>query len=127
MRRLLFLASIIVLVDTSFYAAITPLLPDLVEEYGLSKTGAGVLAAAFPIGTFMGGLPGGWLAARIGVRPTVLIGLGLMTGASVAFAFAQTILVLDLAASSRASAAPRRGRARWAGWPPPRRRRSAGR
>ena len=97
MRRLLLLASIIVLVDTSFYAAITPLLPDLVDEYGLSKTGAGLLAAAFPIGTFMGGLPGGWLAARIGVRPTVLIGLGLMTGASVAFAFAETILVLDLA------------------------------
>ena len=97
MRRLLLLASIIVLVDTSFYAAITPLLPDLVDEYGLSKTGAGVLAAAFPIGTFMGGLPGGWLAARIGVRPTVLIGLALMTGASVAFAFAETILVLDLA------------------------------
>jgi MFS family permease len=97
MRRLLLLASIIVLVDTSFYAAITPMLPDLVDEYGLSKTGAGLLAAAFPIGTFLGGLPGGWLAARIGVRPTVLIGLGLMTGASVAFAFAETILLLDLA------------------------------
>ncbi len=97
MRRLLILASIIVLVDTSFYAAITPLLPDLVDEFGLSKTGAGVLAAAFPIGTFMGGLPGGWLAARIGVRPTVLIGLALMTGASVAFAFAESIVVLDVA------------------------------
>jgi MFS family permease len=97
MRRLLILASIIVLVDTSFYAAITPMLPDLVDEFGLSKTGAGLLAAAFPIGTFLGGLPGGWLAARIGVRPTVLIGLGMMTGASVAFAFAESIVVLDLA------------------------------
>ena len=97
MRRLLLLASIIVMVDTSFYAAITPLLPDLVDEYGLSKTGAGLLAAAFPIGTFMGGLPGGWMAGKVGVRPTVLLGLALMTGASVAFAFAETILVLDLA------------------------------
>ena len=97
MRKLLVLASIIVLVDTSFYAAITPLLPDLVEEYGLSKSGAGLLAAAFPIGTFMGGLPGGWLAGRVGVRPTVLLGLALMTGASVAFAFANTIVLLDLA------------------------------
>ena len=97
MRRLLFLASIIVMVDTSFYAAITPLLPDLVEEYGLSKTGAGLLAAAFPIGTFMGGLPGGWMSAKVGVRPTVLLGLALMTGASVAFAFAGSIVVLDLA------------------------------
>ena len=78
MRKLLLLASAVVLVDTSFYAAITPLLPDLTEEFGLSKTGAGVLAAAYPIGTFVGGLPGGWMAARVGVRPTVLLGLALM-------------------------------------------------
>ena len=40
MRALLLLASAVVLVDTSFYAAITPLLPDLTEEFGLSKSGA---------------------------------------------------------------------------------------
>src|SRR3954454_23616246 len=97
MRKLLFLASVIVLVDTSFYAAITPLLPDLTEQYGLSKTGAGVLAAAYPIGTFVGGLPGGYMAARVGVKPTVLVGLALMTGASVVFAFADSIVVLDIA------------------------------
>lgn len=97
MRALLLLASIVVLVDTSFYAAITPLLPDLTEEFGLSKTGAGVLAAAYPIGTFAGGLPGGWMAARFGVKPTVLTGLALMTLASVGFAFAHTIVLLDLA------------------------------
>ena len=97
MRKLLFLVSIVVLVDTSFYAAITPLLPDLTEEFGLSKTGAGILAAAYPIGTFVGGLPGGLMAARIGVRPTVLVGLALMVVASVAFAFAGSILLLDIA------------------------------
>src|SRR3954470_14531727 len=97
MRRLLLLASVIVLVDTSFYAAITPLLPDLTEQFGLSKTGAGLLAAAYPIGTFAGGLPGGWMAARIGVKPTVLFGLTLMTITSVVIAFADTIVVLDLA------------------------------
>ncbi len=70
MRKLLLLVSIVVLVDTSFYAAITPLLPELTDEYGLSKTGAGILAAAYPIGTFVGGLPGGFMAARVGVRPT---------------------------------------------------------
>lgn len=97
MRKLLLLASIVVLVDTSFYAAITPLLPDLTDEFGLSKTGAGILAAAYPIGTFVGGLPGGIMAARVGVRPTVLTGLALMTAASVAFAFANDIVVLDVA------------------------------
>ena len=97
MRKLLFLASAIVLVDTCFYAAITPLLPDLREEFGLSKTGAGVLAAAYPVGTFVGGLPGGWMAGRVGVRPTVLLGLALMTLASVVFAFAESVVVLDAA------------------------------
>jgi MFS family permease len=97
MRKLLLLVSAVVLVDTSFYAAITPLLPDLTDEFGLSKTGAGVLAAAYPIGTFVGGLPGGWMAARVGVRPTVLAGLALMVLSSVAVAFAGSILLLDIA------------------------------
>src|SRR3954451_895527 len=97
MRKLLLLVSAVVLVDTSFYAAITPLLPDLTEEFGLSKTGAGVLAAAYPIGTFVGGLPGGWMAARVGVRPTVLAGLALMVVSSIAFAFAGSVLLLDVA------------------------------
>src|SRR3954453_2457319 len=97
MRKLLLLVSAVVLVDTSFYAAINPLLPDLTEEFGLTKTGAGVLAAAYPIGTFVGGLPGGWMAARVGVRPTVLAGLALMVLSSIAVAFASSILVLDIA------------------------------
>src|SRR3954466_10039466 len=97
MRKLLLLVSAVVLVDTSFYAAITPLLPDLTEQFGLTKTGAGILAAAYPVGTFFGGLPGGWMAARVGVKPTVLLGLALMTLASVAFAFAESIVVLDVA------------------------------
>jgi MFS family permease len=42
-------------------------------------------------------LPGGWLAARLGTRPTVLVGLGLMSVSSVAFAFAESIVVLDVA------------------------------
>ena len=75
MRRLLFLASAIVFTDTLFYAAIVPLLPTYVDDFDLSKTGAGVLAAAYPAGTFLAALPGGWLAARIGVRPTVIVGL----------------------------------------------------
>jgi predicted MFS family arabinose efflux permease len=97
MRKLLLLVSAVVLVDTSFYAAITPLLPDLTEEFGLSKAGAGLLAAAYPVGTFVGGLPGGIVAARVGVRPTVLLGLALMVLSSIAVAFAGSILVLDVA------------------------------
>ena len=37
------------------------------------------------------------MAARVGVRPTVLLGLGLLVVASIAFAFADSIVVLDIA------------------------------
>jgi MFS family permease len=97
LRRLLLLASSIVFLDTVFFAAIVPLLPTYAAEFDLTKTGAGVLAAAYPAGTFIGALPGGWLTARIGVRPTVVVGLTTLIAASLAFAFANSILVLDVA------------------------------
>jgi predicted MFS family arabinose efflux permease len=96
-RPLLLLACAIVFVDTTFYAAITPLLPHFEDQFDLSKSGAGVLTAAYPAGTFAGALPGGYLAARAGVRATVLLGLALMIVSSVAFAFADSIAVLDAA------------------------------
>ena len=56
-----------------------------------------MLAAAYPAGTFVGALPGGWLTARIGVRPTVVLGLSTLILSSLAFAFANSIVVLDVA------------------------------
>jgi MFS family permease len=96
-RRLLLLAAAIVFLDTSFYAAITPLLPHFVEEFGLSKTGAGVLVAAYAAGTFAGAIPSGWLVARAGVRATVLAGLTMLSITSLAFAFAPSAPVLVVA------------------------------
>jgi predicted MFS family arabinose efflux permease len=96
-RRLLVLACAIVFVDTTFYAAITPLLPHFEDDFGLSKSAAGVLVAAYPAGTLVGAIPGGYLAARAGVRATVLLGLALMVVSSLAFAFADSIAVLDTA------------------------------
>jgi MFS family permease len=97
LRRLLYLASAIVFLDTVFFAAIVPLLPTYAADFDLSKTGAGLLAAAYPAGTFVGALPGGWLTARIGVRPTVVLGLATLIASSLAFAFANSIVVLDVA------------------------------
>jgi MFS family permease len=111
MRRLLLLVSSVVLVETAFYAVITPLLPELSATYGLTKGQAGVLAGAYPAGTFAGALPGGWLAARLGVRPTVLIGLAVMVLTSLVIAFAGSILVLDVARFFQGAA----GAACWAG------------
>jgi MFS family permease len=96
-RRLVLLVGAIVLVDTMFYAAITPLLPKLAAELDLGKNGAGVLTGAYAAGTLVGSLPAGWLIARTGVKATVVLGLTLMSLACLAFAFADTIIVLDAA------------------------------
>ena len=80
-----------------FFAAITPLLPEYSEELGLSKASAGLLSASYGVGALVGSLPAGWLAARWGVRPTVLLGLAVLGISSVVFGFAQNVLLLDLA------------------------------
>ena len=97
MRRLFWLVAAVVLVDTMFFAAVAPLLPQYADDFGLSKTGAGVLAAAYPAGTFAAAVPAGWIAARWGVKPTLLLGLALLGVSSLAFAFAHTIVLLDAA------------------------------
>jgi MFS family permease len=97
MRRLFLLVAAVVLVDTMFFAAVAPLLPHYSDELDLSKTAAGVLTAAYPAGTFAGSLPGGWLAARWGVKPTLLCGVAMLGVTSLVFGFANHIVLLDAA------------------------------
>jgi MFS family permease len=97
MRRLLLLVGAIVFVDTMFFAALTPLLPEYAVDHDLSKAGAGLLSAAYALGALFGGIPGGVAAARLGVRPTVLIGLGGMAVTTLTFGFADNIVLLDVA------------------------------
>jgi MFS family permease len=97
MRRLLLLVCAIVLVDTSFYAAITPLLPYYADHEHLSKTAAGILVGAYPAGTLLASLPAGWAAARVGPRPLLICGLAILSGTSVMFGLAHSIVLLDVA------------------------------
>jgi MFS family permease len=97
MRRLLFLVGAIVLVDTMFFAALTPLLKHYVDELELGKAGAGVLQAMYPAGALVAAIPGGIAAARFGVKPTVMIGLTLLAVTTVAFGFADSFWALTLA------------------------------
>jgi MFS family permease len=96
-RRLLILVGAIVFVDTMFFAALTPLLPHYAEEFGIGKTGWGLLQAAYPAGALVGALPSGMLAARLGVKPTVIAGLVCIALTSTAFGFADTLWQLDAA------------------------------
>jgi MFS family permease len=96
-QRILVLCGAIIVCDTMFFAALTPLLPDYADEFGLSKVGAGTLQAAYPLGVLVASIPSGYFAARFGVKPTAVIALLLIAGTSVVFGYADSIAALDAA------------------------------
>ena len=111
MRRLLLLGSAVVFLDVAFYTAITPLLPQYVDDLDLSKGSAGVLSAAYAAGTLLASLPAGLMAARLGPRRTLVLGLLLLGMSSLAFGFGQHIVLLDAARFAQGAA----GALAWAG------------
>jgi len=97
LRRILLLTGAIVLVDTLFFAALTPLLPNYADRFSLGKGGAGLLAAAYPLGALVGSIPSGIVAARMGVKRTVLVGLTTVALTTALFGIADAPWQLDLA------------------------------
>ena len=100
------LVAAVVLVDTVFFAVLSPLLPAYGAALGLSKSAVGVLTGAFAAGVLVAALPSGALAARLGLRPTLLLGLGLTAISSVLFGFSNEfgLLVLTRFAAGLGSA-----------------------
>jgi MFS family permease len=94
-RVLLLFVCALVLVDTIFFTALTPLLPHYARVAHLSKAGAGILVAAYPVGTLIGALPGGVLVSRLGDRAVALLGLALMSVSTLVFGFSSAAAVLD--------------------------------
>ena len=92
--RLLAFVCALVLVDTVFYSALTPLLPHYTRVAGLSKAGAGILVAAYPAGTLVGSLPSGLLVTRLGDRAVALLGLALMSAATLVFGWTSAAVLL---------------------------------
>ena len=80
--------------DTMLYAALTPLLPEYSDEFGLSKGGAGLLVGVYAVGVLAGAVPAGLAAARLGPKRVALAGLLVVAAASVVFAFAGDVWTL---------------------------------
>jgi MFS family permease len=97
LRRLLLLVGAVVLVDTMFFTALTPLLPDYTERLELSKAGAGFLTSAYATGALVGAIPSGLATAWLGVKPTILLGLAGMAATTLVFGFADSVWLLDSA------------------------------
>src|SRR5205823_11711381 len=68
-----------------FFGVLSPMLPGLKHQFGLSTSQAGILVAAYAVGSMIGALPAVVLAARAGVRTAALGSLLAFAATSLAF------------------------------------------
>jgi MFS family permease len=94
MRRLLIVISATVMLESTFFSVLAPLLPYYEDGFGLSTSALGLLSATYAAGGLTGALPSGVLAVRLGVRPTLLAGLVVIVATSVTFGFAESAWML---------------------------------
>ena len=97
LNRLTVLVSLLVLVDTIFYTALTPLVPHYDRVAGLGNGGVGLLVAGYPAGTLIASLPAGALFDRFGARRTMVLAMLLMSVSTLAFGWSSSAAVLIVA------------------------------
>jgi MFS family permease len=90
------LVRVLLLFESALYSAVTPVLPQYAKALHAGKPAVGLLAAAYTLGLLPGSVLGGWVAARLGVCRTTLIGLVVFAFAVAGFGFATSLTSLDL-------------------------------
>ncbi len=97
LRRLVAVCCLVLIADLALVQVLAPLLPYYADKLGFGPAESGRLVAAFAVGSLVAAIPAGMLCSRIGVKATVVVGLLLMAGASVAFGVADSTLGLQAA------------------------------
>jgi predicted MFS family arabinose efflux permease len=87
-RRLLALTTALMFLELVFFSVLSPLLPGLKSELGLSTSQAGLLVATYAIGCAVGAIPALLVVVRLGVRRTSLVSLVIFATMSVLFGLA---------------------------------------
>lgn len=94
MRRLIALIASLMFLELVFFGVLSPMLPGLKREFGLSTSETGVLVATYAIGSVLGAAPAVMLAARVGVRTTALASLLALALSSLLFGWGTSYAVL---------------------------------
>jgi predicted MFS family arabinose efflux permease len=88
MRRLLALTTSLMLLELVFFTVLSPLLPGLKHELGLSTSQTGVLVAMYAVGCAVGAIPALLIVVRLGVRTTAVLALAAFATMSLLFGLA---------------------------------------
>jgi MFS family permease len=76
----LFWMCVLVAINQLGFGGVMPALPLYAKSFGVSVSAIGMAVGIYGLGRLTGAVPGGWLADRLGRRPTLAIG-GLVTAA----------------------------------------------